>query len=343
MSWATWIASVLVVSLLLSHSGANSLWGLFPSSGSPSSISSPLPGQVKVPASPSSPAFATADLVTRNAASTPFQLSKRSTCESGGVNKDDYNTPLHAGALFIVWFVSTLGCAFPIMATKLPGLRIPRRFFFAVRHFGTGVLIATAFVHLLPTAFISLGDPCLSSFWNKDYPAMPGAIALAAIFLVTVIEMVFHPSRHMPPAPEVSESSGKPQKQVTSVPRTSCGHMMVSIRTKGETLRGRATSIGQGLSQLSENPNDQVEPRTDEDEAGTDSRPKSLSVESTEESIEPHTLSADQKRRKERLQCILLEMGILFHSIFIGMALSVSIGTDFIVLLIAIVFHRMFF
>jgi hypothetical protein len=40
---------------------------------------------------------------------------------------------------------------------------------------------------------------------------------------------------------------------------------------------------------------------------------------------------------------MLLEVGILFHSVFIGMALSVSIGANFVVLLIAIAFHRPFF
>lgn len=40
------------------------------------------------------------------------------------------------------------------------------------------------------------------------------------------------------------------------------------------------------------------------------------------------------------MQCVMLEAGILFHSIFIGMALSVSINNEFVVLLIAIAFHR---
>merc|ERR1712000_514319 len=44
----------------------------------------------------------------------------------------------------------------------------------------------------------------------------------------------------------------------------------------------------------------------------------------------------------DRLQCVLLEIGILFHSVFIGMALSVSTGSDFVVLLIAISFHQTF-
>ncbi len=46
--------------------------------------------------------------------------------------------------------------------------------------------------------------------------------------------------------------------------------------------------------------------------------------------------------KKLLLQCLLLEAGILFHSIFIGMALSVSTGTPFIVLLVAISFHQTF-
>jgi hypothetical protein len=51
-------------------------------------------------------------------------------------------------------------------------------------------------------------------------------------------------------------------------------------------------------------------------------------------------LSAEQMHKKAVLQCLLLEMGILFHSIFIGMSLSVSVGSEFVILLIAIIFHR---
>lgn len=49
-----------------------------------------------------------------------------------------------------------------------------------------------------------------------------------------------------------------------------------------------------------------------------------------------------QNPQKQLLQCLLLEAGILFHSIFIGMALSVATGTSFIVLLVAISFHQTF-
>ncbi|KAF4463350.1 low affininty zinc transporter [Fusarium albosuccineum] len=314
-SWTIWVLSVLVVSTILS------------------SWNSPAPAPVAPTSSPNVPAHVS-------------PIRKRSTCEKGGVDKEQYNTPLHVGALFIVLFVSTLACAFPVLATKFPGLRIPSRFFFAVRHFGTGVLIATAFVHLLPTAFISLGDPCLSSFWNQDYPAMPGAIALAAIFLVTVIEMVFHPSRHIPPVELTTANGGCQAPNANASQGRGCmGSVgMLPIRDMGP-LRGRSSSIGQGLSVLNSRDerleNLDEEACEDEDNNNAQSGRKNLE-ETSLEALQVPNITPEQQQRKELLQCVLLELGILFHSVFIGMALSVSIGNEFIILLIAIVFHQTF-
>ena len=57
----------------------------------------------------------------------------------------------------------------------------------------------------------------------------------------------------------------------------------------------------------------------------------------------PTTLSSSSPtQQKLLLQVFLLEAGILFHSVFIGMALSIATGTPFIVLLIAISFHQTF-
>ena len=56
--------------------------------------------------------------------------------------------------------------------------------------------------------------------------------------------------------------------------------------------------------------------------------------------MEPSSAATLQEQKKLLLQCLLLEAGILFHSVFIGMALSVATGTSFVVLLVAISFHR---
>lgn len=55
-----------------------------------------------------------------------------------------------------------------------------------------------------------------------------------------------------------------------------------------------------------------------------------------------HKLTAEEEAAKKTLQCLLLEAGILFHSVFIGMAVSVATGPPFIVLLVAICFHQIF-
>ena len=45
--------------------------------------------------------------------------------------------------------------------------------------------------------------------------------------------------------------------------------------------------------------------------------------------------------KKQSLQITLIEGGILFHSVFVGMTVSIAVD-GFVVLLIAIVFHQMF-
>lgn len=212
---------------------------------------------------------------------------------------------MHVGALFIILVVSTTACAFPILAVSFPGLRIPAPFFFAIRHFGTGVLIATAFVHLLPTAFTLLGNPCLPDFWTDKYTAMPGAMALAAIFMLMLVEMIFHPSRHRR-QPEAS-SDGVVGDPVAPTETT------IPPRIMGP-LAGRSSSIGRSLSQID---------RQDEERQVTEEQKQ-----------------RDEKRQRDMMHCVMLEAGILFHSVFIGMALSVSINNEFVVLLIAIAFHR---
>lgn len=280
----------------------------------------------------------------------------------------------------IVLFVSTTACAFPMLIIRSPKLNIPPSFLFIVRHFGTGVLIATAFVHLLPTAFISLGDPCLSSFWTVDYPAMPGAIALAAVFLVSLVEMIFSSGGHghtcgnteiiqqaVSSAQEQPRNNSMDATRSTSRGRTNNnngGHAdhentnekndttairpdvlhQNSSRRAHDPVVGRTASIGRGLAHMSVNSEryDQLD-RSPLGPMARETQQKEVTpyenTEAADDSI-PHTLTPDQKRKKALMQCVLLEMGILFHSVFIGMALSVSVGNEFVILLIAITFHR---
>ncbi|KAI1940066.1 hypothetical protein LOZ58_000057 [Ophidiomyces ophidiicola] len=287
----------------------------------------------------------------------PTKMEKRQavSCSTGGP-KPNYNVGLHVGALGIILFVSFFACSFPMLTVRFPRLRIPHSFLFFVRHFGTGVLVATAFVHLLPTAFISLGNRCLSSFWTDRYPAIPGAIALAAVFLVMIVEMVFSPARHVCGSTKevtrlvcndnrdlsVSSADERPHVHSRVNEHHHHHHHGISANRTGhlehDPLSGRSASMGRELARLSTS-GDRPEITTSDEKTVP---PHDSEKAAIHDETSPIVLTPEQKMQKAFMQCVMLEIGILFHSVFIGMALSVSVGNDFVVLLIAITFHQSF-
>ncbi|KAI9657235.1 MAG: hypothetical protein M1831_004424 [Alyxoria varia] len=271
---------------------------------------------------------------------------------TGQAIREEYDLPLHIGALIIILFVSSSACSFPLFAIKFPRLRIPASFLFAARHFGTGVLLATAFVHLLPTAFGSLLDPCLGDFWTTDYPAMPGAITLCAVFFVTVAEMVFSPARlacacpagaEGDPAARLDQAQVSDDREIGSHVSTSSAGAGGDFQPTNEAGQvaaelGHRHSFWYGvnleLSSVSRpGPagNHEIKPSPQKGRAEPNSIPQNKII----------VLTPEQRTKKKTTQVTLLEVGILFHSVFIGMAISVSTGTKFIVLLVAIAFHRL--
>jgi solute carrier family 39 (zinc transporter), member 1/2/3 len=289
-----------------------------------------------------------------------------------------------------------------LIAKKFPRLRIPPSFLFGARHFGTGVLIATAFVHLLPTAFISLTDQCLPKFWNETYPAMAGAIAMVAVFFVTIVEMVFTRGLCKGNYSDDDQKAAKLEagkNKCCTGEETDTGKRQEwegrrvgtpgseEIGGKGGVgkmgfgmagrRRSRSHSVGQGLQKYEEmekgrhyqpttatlpdnndssltvigtsGPDDTiVELRNNfsnarEECAVEDEEDRhSVAVKTFKSIPGVNDMTPEQLHKKALLQCALLEMGILFHSVFIGMALSVTGGSGFVVLLIAIIFHRSF-
>ncbi|EER23285.1 hypothetical protein D8B26_001374 [Coccidioides posadasii str. Silveira] len=267
-------------------------------------------------------------------------VKRAESCQTGS-SKPNYSVGLHVAALAIILFVSFGACAFPMLAVRFPRLRIPHSFLFFVRHFGTGVLIATAFVHLLPTAFVSLGNPCLSQFWTVDYPAMPGAIALAAVFLVTTVEMVFSPARHI-----CGDTRGVTQ-MICHQDSTPTGHQGYGATASPvEALEGGKSSDSdphlRGDYGVRSPISRQSTAEGPEMVTGTNAVNREGAEKDVPDVHAPIVLTPEQRTRKAFLQCVLLEVGILFHSVFIGMALSVSVGNEFVILLVAISFHQCF-
>ncbi|KAF5863400.1 hypothetical protein ETB97_010158 [Aspergillus alliaceus] len=281
-----------------------------------------------------------------------------------------YNTPAHVMALFLILLLSTLACSFPVLARRFPRLPIPRRFLFLSRHFGTGVLIATAFVHLLPTAFMSLTDPCLPRFWSESYRAMAGFVAMVSVFVVVLVEMFFamkgaghvHGSEYDHLISDVGgDTASDYQNEETGYPQESVENIHLGVRDESGTrtlLPFSAYMPGDSTDDSGQSPSRNSIARKEDVNSGLEgSDPYNVShanrpqnqyshCEVHRPSGMPHeqidTELSMQNPQRQLLQCLLLEAGILFHSIFIGMALSVATGTSFVVLLVAICFHQTF-
>ena len=187
---------------------------------------------------------------------------------------------------------------------------------------------------------------------------MPGLIAMVSVFVVVTIEMFFatrgaghsHSSewdtipedvedvqlRRNVGAP-FSDSDGR-QNQIGKL-RPANGHISSDLQaSSAEELDNRKSeSLDGHLDDGDDLDLDELDPIADESAYLND--PTSSRHHNHDHG---HGQSSEQNPQKLFLQCLLLEAGILFHSIFIGMAVSVATGTEFIVLLIAISFHQTF-
>ncbi|KAF1835226.1 Zinc/iron permease [Decorospora gaudefroyi] len=292
----------------------------------------------------------------------------------------DYDFPLHVAAVFIVFAASIFGAGFPVVAKKVKWMKIPPKVFFICKHFGTGVLIATAFVHLLPTAFASLNDPCLPDLFTEKYPALPGVIMMGSLFILFVIEMWLHSKTggHSHGSATGQEFAGGQVAPAgiqaalnNPLRRTESYDSQKTMLAMRDEKRGWVEetyevdnfpfpkSASDELDAKSEMPPwfvvfyEQYVRQRDEmlatiNRAMPDlpnyqqqQAPQEQSTisyfddDDVEQAVDPLVL------KKKSLQITLIEGGILFHSVFVGMTVSIT-ADGFIILLIAIVFHQMF-
>ncbi|KAI0476928.1 hypothetical protein F4859DRAFT_480707 [Xylaria cf. heliscus] len=100
----------------------------------------------------------------------------------------EYNISLRIGLVFAMLATSFIGVALPIFLKPL----LPGRFqiiFTVLKQFGTGVIIATALIHLFTHAALMFSNECLGEL---EYEAVTAAIVLAGLFLAFLVEHISH-------------------------------------------------------------------------------------------------------------------------------------------------------
>ncbi|KDQ58679.1 hypothetical protein JAAARDRAFT_676449 [Jaapia argillacea MUCL 33604] len=235
-------------------------------------------------------------------------------CGSGG-GSETY-TNLRIASIFIVLCASMSGALFPVLAKRSSWLKVPTGVFNFAKYFGSGVIIATAFIHLLSPALDELGSPCLSEAW-QSYPYAL-AICLASIFAIFIVELFAFRvgSAHLAKLGLHHDPHGHGIE--------SGGGSHAAHGPEGFHNHGSPQPIAKSVGDL---------------EAGDETSRTRIELPDTDD------LSKSKQHQHypaiaQILGIAILEFGIVLHSVLIGLTLAVD--ESFKILFVVIVFHQLF-
>ncbi|KAI4647447.1 uncharacterized protein J4E79_010305 [Alternaria viburni] len=242
------------------------------------------------------------------------------------VGENEYNGMLGAriSSIFVIGFVSTLVTYFPVIARKKPSWKIPLGLYTFARFFGSGVIVATAFIHLLDPAYEAIGPgSCVgeSGAW-AEYPWC-AAIVLTSIMAVFCVDLgaEVYVERHFGVKKEESEVSNN-----------------AFLRSDNGT-----TTIGVAPVAMvdPESGNNPIQDRQNGDQDHHRKHTASLRSYHSEASLCTTSTAARLSFAQQIGAFLVLEFGIIFHSVIIGLNLGV-VGDEFKTLYPVLVFHQSF-
>ncbi|KAK8668261.1 hypothetical protein V6N13_105721 [Hibiscus sabdariffa] len=230
----------------------------------------------------------------------PFMVSAGCTCDDE-LRHDASNRTKALKYKFVaiasILVAGALGVSLPILAKKIPAFRPENNIFFLIKAFAAGVILATAFVHILPDGYESLSSPCLS---EKPWGVFPfsGFLAMVSAIATMMIETFassFYKNSHFNKALPVNGDE--------EMAGDHGGHVHVHTHASHGHGHGHGSAM---VPQHSES-------------------------------------SSDHNLIRQRIVSQVLELGIVVHSVIIGMALGASQSAKTIKPLVAaLTFHQFF-
>ncbi|RUP44165.1 Zinc/iron permease [Jimgerdemannia flammicorona] len=249
-------------------------------------------------------------------------------------------------------------------------------------HFGTGVILATGFIHMLPAAMSSLTSPCLSSAWTQDYPVYAALFAMFAALFMQLTEQLASENAEKRRRVLLEKEQDAAQPISNDVP----GPVFPQLKHSHEHEKHRHNHDHDhpdeaDLTSVTTNgnnphtPTHPVTPLTTVSSATTSVAPTAAARARVEDYAEDvatditvshihshhtHTHSRGNdhyphnhhhhhdhgivflENERKKISTYILEVGVATHSVIIGIALGVSSKNEFTGLLIALVFHQFF-
>ncbi|PLW36697.1 hypothetical protein PCANC_06302 [Puccinia coronata f. sp. avenae] len=208
---------------------------------------------------------------------------------------------LRIAAIFIILVTSMIGTLFPVLTRQSKRCSISPWIYEAVKYFGSGVILATALIHLLAPASEALSSPCLPAGWSL-YPFSQG-ITLASIFVIFIIEII---------AIRVGTA------RLAALGLKYCAHGIGQSPTEGTGVHSAGGAHTHGINHRLDKPVDKM----------------------SDETITTSPSAPDAEAGSQLIGAAILELGVIFHSMVIGLTLAVN--QQFTTFFLVIIFHQMF-
>lgn len=225
---------------------------------------------------------------------------------------------LHIGSVFILLAVSLLGAFIPVLLHISSDHSVIITIVKLGTFFGFGCILSTAFIHMLTPATENLTSECLPKSWTDAYGSWPFLFVVIAILVMQLLDYVVE---------GVYKAAVAKQEAAAAVP-------------PGAILSVHASH--RGLT-----PVEAAHGHSDEETGSATGGTKCTVHGGGCTSLLPHgsttpAAAAAAVDHSMVFGVYLMEGGIAFHSVLIGISLGVTTGSAFVTLLIALSFHQAF-
>ncbi|GAO13487.1 uncharacterized protein UV8b_05754 [Ustilaginoidea virens] len=241
---------------------------------------------------------------------------------------------LRVASIFIILVASLVGALTPVLLARQSKMHVPKFTFFVCKYIGTGVIIATAWMHLLDPAIDQLGNRCVKDRWLGDYP-WALCIALMTIMVMFFVELMVARFDHDDEASHshaVGSDSNSDLNEALALKRSS--KETDKKRVEAEPCRHDIESQGGGARR---GPDPTTIPGRPDDVSYPPGGEDHLAHGKDHKEGDSHTSLTSQLTA-----IFILEFGVVFHSVFIGLTLGTTGSDELKILLVVLVFHQMF-
>lgn len=257
-----------------------------------------------------------------------------------GGNDFDGRVGARVSAIFVLLVTSSLMTLFPVVAARMPRLRIPRYVYLFARYFGAGVIIATAFIHLLDPAYEEIGPAsCVGMTDGWSEYSWPPAIAMTSVMLIFLLDFGaewYVEQKYGLAHTDVEDAVTNHKHSAESKEGSPMG--ADSAADPAPTLSHKH-SAHQFLHSADQDgqPIQPIQSITPPADTVSTLKPDTPGIES----LWGDVAETERAFRQQIAAFLILEFGVIFHSVIIGLNLGV-VGEEFSTLYPVIVFHQAF-